>query len=203
MTKKESLMRAAKELFSELGYEGTTFKKISDRAGVALGLLSHHFGSKERLFLAASLEVLDKQYEHVCRESLRGESGLEKVMLFSRSYLDFASDPENCYRMLPLCAPHCVAQEAGKARLNAGYIRLDILLEHLIAEGKADGTVAADAPSSMANVITCTLMGVMRLCLLTSCAPAGLKEDTLAAMRRALVTVNTLTGCNPSNPQVN
>lgn len=52
-TKKELLLKAAKELFSEHGYSETTFKKISERAGVALGLLTHHFGNKEKLFLTA------------------------------------------------------------------------------------------------------------------------------------------------------
>ena len=41
MTKKEALLKAAKELFGECGYTETTFKKISERAGVALGLLTH------------------------------------------------------------------------------------------------------------------------------------------------------------------
>ena len=40
MTKKEALLKAAKELFGECGYTETTFKKISERAGVALGLLT-------------------------------------------------------------------------------------------------------------------------------------------------------------------
>ena len=39
-SKKEALLQAAKELFGECGYVETTFKKISDRAGVALGLLT-------------------------------------------------------------------------------------------------------------------------------------------------------------------
>ena len=34
MTKKEALLKAAKELFGECGYTETTFKKISERAGV-------------------------------------------------------------------------------------------------------------------------------------------------------------------------
>ena len=46
MTKKEALLKAAKELFGECGYTETTFKKISERAGVALGLLTHHYGNK-------------------------------------------------------------------------------------------------------------------------------------------------------------
>ncbi len=45
MTKKEALLKAAKELFGECGYTETTFKKISERAGVALGLLTHHYGN--------------------------------------------------------------------------------------------------------------------------------------------------------------
>lgn len=52
-SKKEALLQAAKELFGECGYVETTFKKISDRAGVALGLLTHHYGNKEKLFLAS------------------------------------------------------------------------------------------------------------------------------------------------------
>ena len=54
MTKKEALLKAAKELFGECGYTETTFKKISERAGVALGLLTHHYGNKEKLFLASN-----------------------------------------------------------------------------------------------------------------------------------------------------
>ena len=54
-TRKAALLQAAKELFGEYGYAETTFKKISERAGVALGLLTHHYGNKEKLFLACGL----------------------------------------------------------------------------------------------------------------------------------------------------
>ena len=57
--KKEALLQAAKDLFGECGYVETTFKKISDKAGVALGLLTHHYGNKEKLFLASGLDVLE------------------------------------------------------------------------------------------------------------------------------------------------
>ena len=63
MTKKEALLKAAKELFGECGYTETTFKKISERAGVALGLLTHHYGNKEKLFLAAGMDVLERFHE--------------------------------------------------------------------------------------------------------------------------------------------
>ena len=68
MTKKEALLKAAKELFGECGYTETTFKKISERAGVALGLLTHHYGNKEKLFLAAGMDVLERFHEVLHRE---------------------------------------------------------------------------------------------------------------------------------------
>ncbi len=37
MTKKEALLKAAKELFGECGYTETTFKIITELADVALG----------------------------------------------------------------------------------------------------------------------------------------------------------------------
>ena len=62
-TRKAALLQAAKELFGEYGYAETTFKKISERAGVALGLLTHHYGNKEKLFLACGLDVLNRFQE--------------------------------------------------------------------------------------------------------------------------------------------
>ena len=70
ITKKEALLQAAKELFGEYGFAETTFKKISDRAGVALGLLTHHYGNKEKLFFAAGMDVL----EHFLRVLRRCDS---------------------------------------------------------------------------------------------------------------------------------
>jgi AcrR family transcriptional regulator len=46
------ILEAAYELFSDKGYGATTLNDISDRAGVAKGLVSFHFKSKEDVFQA-------------------------------------------------------------------------------------------------------------------------------------------------------
>ena len=58
-TSKERILAAARALFGELGYPDTTFKRIAEKSGVALGLITHYFGSKEKLFVASCLSVLD------------------------------------------------------------------------------------------------------------------------------------------------
>ncbi|CAG7628835.1 HTH-type transcriptional repressor NicS [Paenibacillus solanacearum] len=49
---KLKILNAAKTLFAQKGYEGTTVRQICDEAGVALALVSYHFGGKENVFYA-------------------------------------------------------------------------------------------------------------------------------------------------------
>ncbi|MGW4797422.1 TetR family transcriptional regulator [Nonomuraea sp. NPDC004297] len=44
------ILSAARETFSELGYERTTIRAVAAAAGVRAGLVMHYFGSKEKLF---------------------------------------------------------------------------------------------------------------------------------------------------------
>jgi AcrR family transcriptional regulator len=47
---RERIAAAARERFSELGYERATFRAIASAAGVDPALVVHFFGSKEKLF---------------------------------------------------------------------------------------------------------------------------------------------------------
>lgn len=51
--RRERILRAAQELFAERGYNGTSAEAVAERAGVAKGLIFHHFGSKAELYLAS------------------------------------------------------------------------------------------------------------------------------------------------------
>jgi AcrR family transcriptional regulator len=48
------ILAAAREAFAERGFEGASIRDIASRAGVDAALVHHYFGSKQRLFLAAS-----------------------------------------------------------------------------------------------------------------------------------------------------
>lgn len=48
-----AIIEAARHTFAERGYARTTLREIARRAGVTHGLITRHFTSKERLFLAA------------------------------------------------------------------------------------------------------------------------------------------------------
>ncbi len=48
-----AILAAAGEVFAERGYSGATVRQIAARAGVTHGTVMRHFGSKEKLFVAA------------------------------------------------------------------------------------------------------------------------------------------------------
>lgn len=54
---KAALLDAAKEIFTEQGYEGATVRAIAKRAGVDPAMVNHWFGGKEGLFAKAVLQL--------------------------------------------------------------------------------------------------------------------------------------------------
>lgn len=53
------LLEAAREVFSEQGFEGATVRTIAARAGVNASLVNHWFGGKQGLFAATIDDLFD------------------------------------------------------------------------------------------------------------------------------------------------
>lgn len=51
---RETILAVARRLFAERGYDATTLRAIAEDAQVDPSLLIHYFGSKEKLFVAAT-----------------------------------------------------------------------------------------------------------------------------------------------------
>ena len=56
------ILDAAVELFSQRGYESVAAGDVAERAGVAHGLVFHHFGNKRGLYLEAVREISDRLF---------------------------------------------------------------------------------------------------------------------------------------------
>ena len=106
VSKKEALLQAAKDLFGECGYNETTFKKIAERADVAMGLMTHHFGNKEKLFLACGLDVLENFHKKLSEATASAENGMAAVYNYCKAYLDFSVDKDSNWLVLVRCSPY-------------------------------------------------------------------------------------------------
>ena len=88
---KERLIKVAMRLFADKGYDGITVRDISAAADVSVGLINHHFGSKEGL-----REAVDKffiqQFEEVLFEErpkpATEDEGLELSVEFTENWIN-------------------------------------------------------------------------------------------------------------------
>lgn len=88
---------AATRLFSERGYDGATIRDIENAAGVKRGLVSHHFGTKEKLWKAILEQIfgLLREYLDARTEQLKGLPPSRQAAQVIGSYVRFnAAHPE-------------------------------------------------------------------------------------------------------------
>ena len=187
MTKKDALLKAAKELFGEYGYAETTFKKISERAGVALGLLTHHYGNKEKLFLAAGLDVLENFLFRLRTAAAEGANGREATLNFCRAYLNFSVDPSSNWLVLVRCSPYS-DMKTGTDReiMFRKFNEVPQELANLLRRGVEDGSIRQLPVEENAQVILSLMVGANRTRVLTPYAPPALYEETVRFVERAI-----------------
>lgn len=63
LTAKARIRNAALELFAEHGSAAATMRQVAERAGVTVGLVTHHYGSKEALRQAVDEYVVESYRE--------------------------------------------------------------------------------------------------------------------------------------------
>ena len=179
--KKEALLQAAKELFGECGYVETTFKKISDRAGVALGLLTHHYGNKEKL------DVLEHFLARLKEATANANSGFDAVMRFCKAYLDFSIDPSSNWLVLVRCSPYSdMKTKTDREVMEAKFAEVPAMLTALLESGVRDGSLVDLDCGTTAHVIMSLMVGANRTRVLSPYAPPDLYDETLFFIARSI-----------------
>lgn len=89
---RDRLIRVAMQLFAERGFDGITVRDIAAAANVSVGLINHHFGSKEGLREAVDRYFI-KQFEEVLFEERPAaaaniEEGLSQSVEWTERWID-------------------------------------------------------------------------------------------------------------------
>jgi AcrR family transcriptional regulator len=135
-TTREQLIDAARELFAERGYDAATTREIAARAGVDPGMIRHHFGSKEHLFLT-SLEGAGGIVERL-QDVLDGPvEGMAEVLL--RRVLSLWDSPVSSAGIAII---RSATQHEWAAKLARDFV-LKTAIRPVIARVEADPDVAA------------------------------------------------------------
>ena len=97
---RQSILEAAREVFSRQEYGTVSLSDIAERAGVTQSLIHHYFKSKSRLFLCAVHASLDEHDEGLDAFVSPGVSAPEFLPAALRGYHRFLAENEICVRLI-------------------------------------------------------------------------------------------------------
>jgi len=142
-----ALLKAARALFSEHGFDGTSVRAITARAGANLGAITYHFGSKQALYEAVIAAGVLPSHERLAAAAAEDSPPLQRVEGVVRAFFDYLHEnPELPGILLQLLSSSRpippVALQTVRANLG--------LLASLIAEGQSQGSIRAGDPRLMA-----------------------------------------------------
>jgi TetR/AcrR family fatty acid metabolism transcriptional regulator len=83
--KRQGILQAAVEAFSEKGYSEVTISEIASKANVANGTIYEYFENKEDVLLSISEEHFKEDLEHL-RQAFNGKDVRNKLLLFMQYY---------------------------------------------------------------------------------------------------------------------
>ncbi|MEU5882419.1 helix-turn-helix domain-containing protein [Spirillospora sp. NPDC047279] len=129
---KAGLVEAARQCFTEHGYDATTVAAILDRAGMARGALYHYFPGGKREIFAAVFRTVDDEF-HRRRDALfEITSPLARIRAGFRLFLELCVE-DDFARIILIDAPDVFPGEADR---GSSYELLRAQLKEAAAAGE-------------------------------------------------------------------
>jgi AcrR family transcriptional regulator len=166
--KREAILDAALELFSERTFDGTPVPLIAERAGVAAGTIYRYFSSKEALVNALYRRWKAEKHRVVVKARTSGGAPREQFGRFWRGLWRFACDHPRAVAFMDTHhhAPYLDAESlALSARLEAESL-------DWIREAQAIGAIRKADPGLIAVLLMGAFTGMVRIA-----GPEGLRYD--------------------------
>jgi AcrR family transcriptional regulator len=140
---RDRLRLAARRLFAEQGYAGTSVRQIVQRAGANLGAVTYHFGGKQRLYYAVLADAVAPLVERVTRAAAGPGSSVDRLEAVMRAYFTHLDEGRDL--------PALMSREMSQGRLlppplREAIGRISQVLTGLVAAGQAEGSIPPGHP---------------------------------------------------------
>ena len=141
MPKKQSIINAAQEVFSQKGFFLATVDEICEKAKVGKGTVYNYFSTKEDLFYAlieTRQEELTQALESVVKKSLGAGEKLKEAMWI---HLDLVRQYHDLWHLMVSELPKVQNEDSQKRREYFRKRLLDVTskYEKIISQGEEEG----------------------------------------------------------------
>lgn len=161
----EALLSAAERLFSERPVGEVTVEEIATTAGVAVGSVYNHFGSKAGLHAALADRAMEADRRFMDQAYVPGRSPVEQLYAAAEEYLEFYLANPEYFRMLAFPADPG-SYPAGRdlaERLAASVDKQNGRMVEALRRGIAAGAIREVDPDDVATVLWAAWNGIISL----------------------------------------
>jgi TetR/AcrR family transcriptional repressor of nem operon len=155
-SKREDLLRAAKKLLWERGYEATSPRDIQDASGAGQGSFYHHFDGKLDL-AATALDEVSKEMSELASGLMDTKvPGLDRVA----SFVERTRDGLKGCRLGRFAGEASIVEPALREPIKRYFDHLDTLLTAALVDAKQSGALRAEAePADIAAMLIAVVQG--------------------------------------------
>lgn len=149
--KRAAILEAAKQMFTQHGFDGVSMDQIAAAAGVSKLTVYSHYGDKEALFVAVVKSHCEQQLPSSLFEPMPQVPLRERLLIIAQAFYAMISSPAAVAGHRMLCTPQLANSplpqlfwEAGPKRVQSDFAAL---LQRRIAAGELEIPDVARAAS--------------------------------------------------------
>jgi TetR/AcrR family transcriptional regulator len=145
------ILDAARKVFLENGFDGTTMQKISDEAGINKALLHYYFRSKDRLFEAVFIEAFSRMIPNLLKIFASEAEFIDKIRGFVETYITALQQ----YPQIPLFILHELHRNPGRIieLIHSTGMNPDFVMNIIRQEIKKGKIIDIDPSQLMVNML--------------------------------------------------
>ncbi|MBU0986796.1 MAG: TetR/AcrR family transcriptional regulator [Proteobacteria bacterium] len=164
MSRKDDILDAAVILFAENGYYATPTSAVAKKAGVAEGLIYHHFKNKAGILAHIFTELSEVYIRETEVLIKKAASGLDALLAAVRFHFEFAESKSTELKVLMRDLPSEFTTSDSKAgKIFSGQMTLIFnQIKTCIERGRKDGSIMDVPVEETAYIIRGVLNGVSR-----------------------------------------
>lgn len=178
--KRAAILEAAKQMFTQGGFDGASMDQIAAAAGVSKLTVYSHYGDKEALFVAVVKSHCEQQLPSSLFDPMPLVPLRERLMMIAQAFFTMVSAPAAVAGHRMLCTPQLSGSplpqlfwEAGPKRVQSDF---EALLQRRVAAGELDIPEVARAASQFFTL----LKGEPHARLVLGCCDPAAVIDTQA-----------------------
>lgn len=165
--KRRQILNAAKELFSENGYQNTSIEMITERAGESTGTFYLYFKNKREIYVTLYGDGVDL-FHQMAEQAISAADGsvLSRLSAIAHAYLRFYTEHTGYFEILAFLKLHDIELKDHNdmsSILDEKAIKLLKMIEGVIKQGIDNGELAPMDTWTATNALWGMMDGLVML----------------------------------------